>query len=151
MSAPKSLFGKGSTISSNEVLSRADAQAFLERVVKLSKADAISATLTGGYTSAFILWYPVVAVNVLGLSLYTRGAYENATGDSVTFFGNAGTSIGSIALTTSTAYNAGLRFTTTSLTQTALAAATPVLAKYVTSTCSKGSVLEVAIDYGTTG
>jgi len=50
MSAPKSLFGKGSEISSNEVMARAEAQAFLERVVKLSKADSISASLDGGYT-----------------------------------------------------------------------------------------------------
>jgi predicted Zn-dependent protease len=50
MSAPKSLFGKGSEISQNDMLSRSEAQAFLERVVKLSKADTISAQLNGGYT-----------------------------------------------------------------------------------------------------
>lgn len=50
MSAPKSLFGKGSMLSSNEVMSRSEAQAFLERVVKVSKADSISASLDGGYT-----------------------------------------------------------------------------------------------------
>ena len=50
MSAPKSLFGKGSVISSADMMSRADAQAFLERVVKLSKADTIGAQLGGGHT-----------------------------------------------------------------------------------------------------
>jgi predicted Zn-dependent protease len=50
MSAPKSLFGKGSIISSADMMSRAEAQAFLERVVKLSKADTIGAQLGGGYT-----------------------------------------------------------------------------------------------------
>ena len=50
MSAPKSLFGKGSTISSADMMSRNEAQAFLERVVKLSKADTIGAQLGGGYT-----------------------------------------------------------------------------------------------------
>jgi predicted Zn-dependent protease len=49
MSAPKSLFSTGSTISSNDMMSRAEAQAFLERVVKLSKADAIGVNLNGGY------------------------------------------------------------------------------------------------------
>ena len=49
MSAPKSLFAKGSALSAGEMLSRAEAQAFLERVVKLSKADTIGAQLNGGY------------------------------------------------------------------------------------------------------
>jgi predicted Zn-dependent protease len=50
MSAPRSLFGKGSAISSADMMSRNEAQAFLERVVKLSKADTIGAQLGGGYT-----------------------------------------------------------------------------------------------------
>ena len=50
MSAPKSLFSKGSVISSADMMSRAEAQAFLERVVKLSKADTIGAQLGGGHT-----------------------------------------------------------------------------------------------------
>ena len=50
MSAPRSLFGKGSTISSADMMSRNEAQAFLERVVKLSRADTIGAQLGGGYT-----------------------------------------------------------------------------------------------------
>lgn len=49
MSAPKSLFGTGSTLSSNDMMSRSEAQAFLERVVKLSRADTIAAQLGGGY------------------------------------------------------------------------------------------------------
>ena len=50
MSAPRSLFGTGSVISSSDMITRAEAQAFLERVVKLSKADTIAAQLGGGYT-----------------------------------------------------------------------------------------------------
>ncbi|MEO8334170.1 MAG: metallopeptidase TldD-related protein [bacterium] len=50
MSAPRSLFGKGSIISSTDMMSRSEAQAFLERVVKLSKADTIGAQIGGGYT-----------------------------------------------------------------------------------------------------
>ena len=50
MSAPRSLFGKGSAISSADMMSRNEAQAFLERVVKLSRADTIGAQLGGGYT-----------------------------------------------------------------------------------------------------
>ena len=49
MSAPKSLFGKGSTLSSSDMMSRGEAQAFLDRVVKLSRADTIGAQLGGGY------------------------------------------------------------------------------------------------------
>jgi predicted Zn-dependent protease len=49
MSAPKSLFGRGSALSAGEMLSRGEAQAFLERVVKLSKAETIGAQLGGGY------------------------------------------------------------------------------------------------------
>jgi predicted Zn-dependent protease len=49
MSAPKSLFGKGSIISPNDMMSRSEAQAFLERVVKMSKADTIGVQLNGGY------------------------------------------------------------------------------------------------------
>jgi len=50
MSAPRSLFGKGSMLSPNDMLSRAEAQAFVERVVKLSRADTIGVSLGGGYT-----------------------------------------------------------------------------------------------------
>ena len=50
MSAPKSLFQVGSALSSGDMMSRSEAQAFLERVVKLSKADTIGAQLGGGYT-----------------------------------------------------------------------------------------------------
>jgi predicted Zn-dependent protease len=49
MSTPKSLFSRGSALSAGEMLSRAEAQAFLERVVKLSKAETIGAQLAGGY------------------------------------------------------------------------------------------------------
>ncbi len=60
MSAPKSLFDPGhsgqspkgrveESAPSGDMMSRAEAQAFLERVVKLSKADAISVSLNGGY------------------------------------------------------------------------------------------------------
>jgi predicted Zn-dependent protease len=49
MSAPKSLFARGSALSAGEMLSRSEAQAFLERVVKLSKAETIGAQLGGGY------------------------------------------------------------------------------------------------------
>lgn len=48
MSAPRSLFDGGSAAPS-EMLSRADAQAFLERVVTLSRADTIGVQLQGGY------------------------------------------------------------------------------------------------------
>ena len=50
MSIPKSLFQSGSELSSGDMMSRNEAQAFLERVVKLSKADTIGAQLGGGYT-----------------------------------------------------------------------------------------------------
>ena len=50
MSAPRSLFAKGSVLSPNDMLSRADAQAFCERVVKLSRADSIGVNINGGYT-----------------------------------------------------------------------------------------------------
>ena len=49
MSAPKSLFDERSRISPSDMMSRDEAQAFLERVVKLSRADTIGAHLGGGY------------------------------------------------------------------------------------------------------
>ena len=50
MSAPRSLFGTDSPLSPNDMMSRAEAQAFLERIVKLSKADTVGVQLNGGYT-----------------------------------------------------------------------------------------------------
>ncbi len=50
MSAPRSLFAKGSIISGTDMMSKAEAQAFCEQVVKLSKAESISVNLSGGYT-----------------------------------------------------------------------------------------------------
>ena len=50
MSAPRSLFAAGSVLSPSDMMSRAEAQAFLERIVKLSKADTIGVQLGGGYT-----------------------------------------------------------------------------------------------------
>ncbi len=49
MSAPKSLFEQGSILSPSDMMSRSEAQAFLARVVKLSKADTIGAQIGGGY------------------------------------------------------------------------------------------------------
>src|SRR6476659_11073560 len=50
MSAPRSLFDAGSVLSPGDMMSRSEAQAFLERIIKLSKADTIGAQLNGGYT-----------------------------------------------------------------------------------------------------
>ena len=50
MSAPRSLFGTDSPLSPTDMMSRAEAQAFLERIVKLSKADTVGVQLNGGYT-----------------------------------------------------------------------------------------------------
>lgn len=50
MSAPRSLFASGSALSPNDVMSRSEAQAFVEKVVKLSKADTIGVNVSGGYT-----------------------------------------------------------------------------------------------------
>ena len=50
MSAPRSLFDARTALSSGDMMSRSEAQAFLERVIKLSKADTIGAQLNGGYT-----------------------------------------------------------------------------------------------------
>jgi predicted Zn-dependent protease len=50
MSAPRSLFGAAGALSPTDMMSRSEAQAFLERIVKLSKADTIGAQLNGGYT-----------------------------------------------------------------------------------------------------
>ena len=50
MSGPRSLFEAGHVASPDDMMSRAAAHAFLERVVKLSKADTIGAQLSGGYT-----------------------------------------------------------------------------------------------------
>ena len=49
MSAPRSLFDKGTILSPVDMMSRSEAQSFLERVVKLSRADTIGAQLGGGY------------------------------------------------------------------------------------------------------
>ena len=49
MSAPKSLFSTGSILSPGDIMSRSEAQAFVERVVKLSKADSIFVNVSGGY------------------------------------------------------------------------------------------------------
>ncbi len=50
MSAPRSLFGSGSALSPNDMMSRSEAQAFVEKVVKLSKAETIGVNVSGGYT-----------------------------------------------------------------------------------------------------
>ncbi|MBX9929837.1 MAG: TldD/PmbA family protein [Gemmatimonadaceae bacterium] len=51
MSAPKRLIAGASAIPAGAVLSRDEAQAITEKVVKLSKADSINASLGGGYTT----------------------------------------------------------------------------------------------------
>jgi predicted Zn-dependent protease len=55
MSAPRSLYGSagsmpGSMLAAGEMMSSSDAQAFLQRIIKLSRADTIGAQLNGGYT-----------------------------------------------------------------------------------------------------
>jgi predicted Zn-dependent protease len=51
MSAPRSLYGSAdSMLAAGEMMSSAEAQGFLQRVIKLSRADTIGAQLNGGYT-----------------------------------------------------------------------------------------------------
>ncbi len=50
MSAPRSLFAPDTILPPTDLMSRTEAQAFLERVVKMSRADSIAAQLGGGYT-----------------------------------------------------------------------------------------------------
>ena len=50
MNTPRSLYSAGTALASADMMSRAEAQAFLARVVKLSNADSIVAQLGGGYT-----------------------------------------------------------------------------------------------------
>ncbi len=49
MSAPKSLFLPASAAASSDLMSKSEAEAFIKRVVKLSKADTIAVNLGGGY------------------------------------------------------------------------------------------------------
>ena len=50
MSTPRSLFGKGGILSPSDMMSRNEAQAFVEQIIKLSRADTIGVQLGGGYT-----------------------------------------------------------------------------------------------------
>ena len=103
-------------------------------------------------TTAIVAWRPGVNVNVTRIAHVTLGAWQNATCDNLTLYGNAGTCIGDIGLkAASTAIARGVRTAGGSITQSALAAGTDVLIKQNLSTCSVSARSAVQIDYETTG
>ena len=104
---------------------------------KATSTEAGGETAVG--TTAIEVWRPSVAVEVLGFDhMPIGGKYGNATCDNFTLYANAGTCLGHVALkAVSTGINRGVRTAGSGLTQTALAAGTPVLCKLFTSTCSE--------------
>jgi len=101
-------------------------------------------------TTAIVAWRPGVNINVTRIAHVTLGAWQNATCDNLTLYGNAGTCIGDIGLkAASTAIARGVRTAGGSITQAALAAGTDVLVKQNLSTCSVSARSAVQIDYET--
>ena len=104
-------------------------------------------------TTAIEVWRPSVAVNVIGFDhMPIGGKYGNATCDNFTLYANAGTCLGHVALkAVSTGINRGIRTAGSGLTQTSLAADTPVLCKLFTSTCSETVDSLFVVHYQSTG
>jgi len=108
-----------------------------------------SASSDAGFTSCYQLWRPLVPVTVQRIQHVALTAYENTTEDSFTFYAGAGSSMGSVTL--STVYRAGLRTAGSTLGVASLAACTDMTIKLVSTTCCAPGLSAFQIDYTTTG
>lgn len=131
-----------------------------EKATSLLRARSVTvivekptASSSGGWSSSYVVWRPLTAVNVLRVQGINLGVYENATCDILEVYGNAGTSISQISFkaVASTNIAAGTRTAGAAVNQAALAACTDVLIKLSGSTCSVPSRVAVAIDYESSG
>lgn len=139
-----------SAIADGHVVSEKASANLMQRSVMLSIGNTVSSA--GGFTSEYILWQPITPVVVNGISWLLVTPYENATGDVLTLFGNAGTSMSGIALTSATGYARGTRIAASAaIHQAALASGTDVVAKLEASTCSAPGHIAIQLDYYTTG
>ena len=114
--------------------------------------DKQSVSSSDGWSTAYVVWQPSIAVNLLDVKHYTLGVYENATCDNLALFKNASSSFGQVALKTLTTDIAGGTMTDFSLAAcVALAACTPVAIKLTGSTCSVPSRQMLVFGYESSG
>lgn len=109
-------------------------------------------TSIGGWTTAYTVWRPLVPITVKRVQAYILDNYQHACNDSLTLYGNAGTSIGDIYFCgLATAIAGGTRVAGGNLNLVALPGCTDVLVKWAVSTCSVAKAVTVQLDYQTTG
>lgn len=109
------------------------------------------------YSSDYILWRPLIPIQVQRIQLRFPRPYALATADNLTIF-NAGSSMVDFALgstasgTSSTSITAGTRISSTSsVASGSVGACQNITAKFTASTCSVPGMMAVLFDYVTTG
>ena len=103
-------------------------------------------------TSAYILYQPVVPINIQSVRIVNTAAWENATDDSVLLFRNSSSCIASVERSRSTAWALGTQSCTAATIDNPLVAAnTLITMKTLVSTCSVSAAGYVVIQYKSTG
>lgn len=105
-------------------------------------------------SSTYVVYMPVVPMNIQRVSIITQAAWQNATCDHFTLFRNSSSCVANVAFTSlTTAISAGVRSCTdsASVTNALIAANTVLTFKTNVSTCSVSAAATLVIDYITTG
>lgn len=104
----------------------------------------------GGWSSAYTLWRAFVPVTIQRVQAFVLQSYQHACNDSLTLYGNAGTSIGDIYFCgQSTAIAGGTRVAGGNLNLVNLPACADIMLKYSASTCSIPVPIAIQLDYVT--
>ena len=103
-------------------------------------------------TSAYVLYQPIVPINIQSVRLHNMAAWENATDDHVILFRNSSSCIALVERSSSTAWALGTQSCAAATINNALVAAnTLITMKTIFTTCSVSSAGYVVIHYKSTG
>ena len=103
-------------------------------------------------TSDYILYQPIVPINIQSVRIMNLAAWENATDDNVTLFRNSSACVANVARSSSTAWAIGTQSCTAATINNALIAANTVLTMQTSfSTCSVSTNGHIVIHYISTG
>ena len=118
-------------------------------VIPIGKMTASS---SGGWSSTYVVYRPLVPMQIQRIAVINTGVWENCTGDEFVVFRNSSSCVAGVSFSAgSTARAAGTRTAASSITNALITADTDLTVKTSVSTCSVSSLAALAIDYITTG
>ncbi|HAM40670.1 MAG TPA: hypothetical protein DCP69_04875 [Candidatus Omnitrophica bacterium] len=112
----------------------------------------LTACFAQNLTSDYILYQPIVPINIQSVRIVNMAAWENATDDNVILFRNSSSCIALVERSSSTAWALGTQSCAAATINNPLVAAnTLITMKTIFTTCSVSSAGYVVIHYKSTG